>query len=65
MQYTENQLKNIAKECTEFEHIINAMGYGSSLLNISPEEYKRRCTDCTNWLGGSCEIFEKEISQYQ
>ncbi len=65
MNYTEKQLKSIAKECTEFEHIINAMGYGCSLLNISPDKYERRCSDCINWLDGSCKIFKKEFSQYQ
>jgi hypothetical protein len=63
--YTEEQLNNIAKECHEFEHIISAMGYGVSFLNVSPNDYKRRCTDCINWLDGSCEIFKKEISQSQ
>lgn len=65
MNYTEKQLENIAEECTEFEHIITAMGYGSSLLNVSPDDYKRRCTDCINWFDGSCGIFKREISQNQ
>lgn len=65
MNYTEKQLLSIAEECAEFEHIINAMGYGISLLNVSPEDYKRRCSDCINWLDGSCNIFKKEISQLQ
>jgi hypothetical protein len=64
-KYTQNQLSSIAEECQEFEHIINAMGYGYSLLNVSPEDYNRRCTDCTNWLDGSCAIFQKEISQWK
>lgn len=63
-KYPEEQLLAIAKECNEFEHIINAMGYGYSLLNISPEDYKRRCTDCTHWLDASCRIFLSEISQW-
>lgn len=61
-RYNEEQLCGIAEECQEFEHIINAMGYGYSLLNVSPRDFARRCTDCVNWLGGSCEIFERKIS---
>ena len=64
-KYTQNQLRSIAEECQEFEHIINAMGYGYSLLNISAENFGRRCTDCTNWLDGSCRIFQEEISQWK
>ncbi|SMC55827.1 hypothetical protein [Sporomusa malonica] len=63
--YTEKQLRGIAEECQEFEHIINAMGYGYSLLNVSATDYVRRCTDCTHWLGGSCNIFQKEVSQWE
>lgn len=63
--YTEKQLKGIAEECQEFEHIINAMGYGYSLLNVSASDYVRRCTDCTHWLGSSCNIFQQEISQWE
>lgn len=63
-KFTENQLLAIAEECSEFEHIINAMGYGYSLLNVSPDDYKRRCTDCTHWLNASCEIFFSELSQW-
>ena len=64
-KYTQGQLCSIAEECQEFEHIINAMGYGYSLLNVSEKNFKRRCTDCTKWLGGSCTIFQKEISQWE
>jgi hypothetical protein len=62
--YTERQVRGIAEECREFEHIINAMGYGYSLLNVSPETYIRRCPDCVNWLGGSCGIFSDEIKEW-
>ncbi|BBB93050.1 MAG TPA: hypothetical protein PKA28_01550 [Methylomusa anaerophila] len=61
-KYTEKQLESIAAECQEFEHIINAMGYGYSLLNVSPDKYIRRCTDCVHWFDGSCGIFQKEIA---
>jgi len=64
-EYTERQLQSIAGECQQFEHIINAMGYGYSLLNVSADDFTRRCTDCTYWLGGSCDIFQKEISQWE
>lgn len=62
---TENQLRTIAEECQEFEHVINAMGYGYSLLNVSPDNYVRRCSDCVHWLGGSCGIFRDEIRQWR
>ncbi len=62
---TEQQLRKIAEECQEFEHIITAMGYGYSLLNVSSASYARRCADCIHWLGGSCNIFKKELSQYE
>jgi hypothetical protein len=61
--YSEAQLQSIAGECREFEHVIIAMGYGYSFLNVSPEHFQRRCPDCINWLGGSCRIFRNEISQ--
>ncbi|MBP2644795.1 MAG: hypothetical protein H6Q75_235 [Firmicutes bacterium] len=60
--YTEAEVQHIAEECMEFEHIISAMGYGYSLLNVSPDRYVRRCPDCVHWLGGSCEIFRDELS---
>lgn len=63
-KYSQTQLRGIAEECQEFEHIINAMGYGYSLLNVSEDSYIRRCTDCVHWRGGSCSIFEKEISEW-
>lgn len=64
-RYTEEQVLAIAKQCHEFEHVINAMGYGYSLLNVSPNNFKRRCPDCTKWQAGFCNIFEKELSQWQ
>lgn len=57
----EKALCAIAKECQEFEHIINAMGYGCSFLNVSPDDFMRRCSDCVNWFGGTCSIFQHEI----
>jgi hypothetical protein len=61
--YSENQLRDIATECKEFEHIINAMGYGYSLLNVSPNTFVRRCSDCINWFNSECDIFQKEIKK--
>lgn len=60
--YSERQLRNIAKECQEFEHIISAMGYGYSLLNVSPNNFVRRCSDCVNWYSGDCDIFKHEMN---
>jgi hypothetical protein len=60
--YCEKQLRNIAEECQEFEHIINAMGYGYSLLNVSTDDFVQRCSDCVNWLGGDCSIFQREMN---
>ena len=59
--YSENKLQCIAEECQEFEHIITAMGYGYSLLNVSSEDFVRRCNDCVYWLGSDCKIFQREI----
>ena len=59
--YCEKELQGIAAECQEFEHVITAMGYGYSLLNVSPDNFVRRCNDCVNWLGSDCEIFQSEI----
>lgn len=64
-QYCDRQLRSIAGECQEFEHIISAMGYGYSLLNVAPTEFVRRCSDCVQWLDGSCGIFQNEIKQWQ
>lgn len=62
-RYCEKQLRSIAQECQEFEHIINAMGYGYSMLNVSPDDFIRRCSDCVNWADGSCRIFLNEIAE--
>jgi len=59
--YCEKKLRGIAEECQEFEHIITAMGYGSSLLNVSPDDFVRRCSDCVNWFDSDCAIFQREI----
>ena len=59
--YCEKKLRGIAQECQEFEHVINAMGYGASLLNVSAEEFFQRCNDCVNWSGGECAIFQREV----
>ncbi|SDD42064.1 hypothetical protein [Sporomusa acidovorans] len=63
-KFSEEQLRTIAEECQEFEHIITAMGYGYSLLNVSADNYVRRCPDCVHWLSGTCNIFRKEIVQW-
>jgi hypothetical protein len=60
--HDEKKMRDIAVECQEFEHIINAMGYGYSLLNVSPDDFVQRCSDCVNWLGGDCDIFQREIN---
>ncbi|SFL40025.1 hypothetical protein [Pelosinus propionicus] len=57
---SEQRLREIAGKCLEFEHIINAMGYGYSLLNVSPNDFVRRCSDCVNWFGGECVIYQHE-----
>ncbi|MDD4600584.1 hypothetical protein SDC9_06089 [bioreactor metagenome] len=61
--YPDQILCSIAEECQEFEHIISAMGYGYSLLNVSPDNFTRKCSDCVNWLGSSCNIFQSEIGE--
>jgi len=62
--YQEEQLRGIAEECQEFEHVISAMGYGFSMLNVAPERFLRRCPDCVHWLGGSCNIFLHEKAEW-
>lgn len=59
--YTEEQLRNTAQECQEFEHIISAMGYGYSLLNVAPDTLIRRCGDCVYWFDGNCHIFQSKL----
>lgn len=61
--YDEEEVRAIAEECREFEHVISAMGYGYSFLNVSAESFRRRCPDCVHWLGGSCGIFRDELSR--
>lgn len=63
-RYCDRQLRGIAVECQEFEHIIAAMGYGYSLLNVAPGELMRRCSDCVHWFDGDCKIFQQEIRQW-
>jgi hypothetical protein len=60
-QYDEEVLLAIAGKCGEFDHIISAMGYGYSLLNVSANNFQRRCSDCVHWLGGSCNIFRESL----
>ena len=62
--YNDKQLQGIAEECQEFEHIINAMGYGYSLLNVSELDFARRCSDCIHWAGGNCIILENEMNHW-
>ena len=62
--YDEKKVRLIAGECREFEHVINAMGYGYSMLNVSEENFARRCPDCVHWLGGSCRIFHGELAEW-
>lgn len=64
-KYTEKQLIGIARECSEFEHLINAVNYGSSWLNMSPDNCRRRCPECTHWQHAWCEIFQREIANWQ
>lgn len=61
--YDEENVRAIAEECREFEHVISAMGYGYSFVNVSAESYRRRCPDCVHWLGGTCRIYLGELSQ--
>lgn len=63
-QYQEEQLRSIAGECREFEHVIVAMGYGASWANVSEDNFVRRCNDCVHWSDSNCDIFQREISQW-
>ncbi len=62
-RYSEEEVRTVAGECREFEHVINAMGYGYSWVNVTTEGFARRCPDCVHWLGGSCRIFQGEIGR--
>ena len=62
-EFNEAQVRAIAGECREFEHVISAMGYGYSLLNVPETGLARRCPDCVHWLGGSCRIYRGEAAQ--
>ena len=64
-QFSDKRLRDIAGECREFEHIINAMGYGYSLLNVSEADFARRCSDCVHWSAGNCDIFLNETGPIQ
>lgn len=58
-QFNENnQLSSIAIRCNQFEHVISAMGYGYSLLNVAPENFIRSCDYCVHWAGGHCRILK-------
>lgn len=61
--YNESRLRTIAAHCSHFEHIISAMGYGYSLLNVSEKNFDRRCDDCVHWADSSCRIFQDFIHQ--
>lgn len=57
--YTREKLRNIAHHCDHFEHVIQAMGYGYSLVNVSQKNFIRSCDDCVHWSDGTCEIFKE------
>lgn len=57
---TEAKLRAIASECNKFDHVIQAMGYGASFVNVSPDTFIRRCSDCVYWDAGHCAIFLRE-----
>jgi len=59
------QLRSIAAECQAFEHVIAAMGYGYSLLNVSEKNFEARCDYCVNWEDSHCDIFRREITQWK
>lgn len=59
--HSESRLRTTADHCSHFEHIIAAMGYGYSLLNVSPENFERRCDDCVHWESSACPIFQDFI----
>lgn len=59
------QFRSIAAECQAFEHIIAAMGYGYSLLNVSEKDFEARCDYCVNWQDSHCDIFQREITQWK
>ncbi len=65
IDHKDQRLRKIAEECREFEHIINAMGYGYSLLNVSEADFVRRCSDCIHWEDSHCSIFESEIHHWK
>lgn len=60
---SDRRLRGIAEECRKFEHVISAMGYGYSFVNVSAEEFVRRCSDCIHWSNGHCGIFQNEVRQ--
>ena len=55
--YPRKKLREIANQCAHFDHVIQAMGYGYSLVNVSPEKFVQSCDDCVNWEDGNCRIF--------
>lgn len=61
MEEKEKMYKSIAAECQNFEHVIAAMGYGYSLLNVAEDNWVRRCPDCVHWQGGDCPILQREL----
>lgn len=58
-KYTQTELKHIANQCAHFDHVIQAMGYGFSLLNVSPDTFIEQCDYCVHWANGDCEIFQE------
>ena len=59
--HSDARLCTIARNCNHFEHIIAAMGYGYSLLNVAPRNFERRCDDCVHWENSACSIFQDFI----
>jgi len=59
------QLRSISRECQAFEHVIAAMGFGYSLLNVSERDFEARCDYCIHWQDSHCEIFRREISLWR
>jgi hypothetical protein len=62
---TLEQLRGISRECQAFEHVIAAMGYGYSFLNVSEKDFEARCDYCVHWQDSHCDIFRGELGQWR
>lgn len=59
-EYSTELLQQIAEECSMYESLASAQGFGFSWANFSGDE-KPECDNCVHWQDSTCSIFRSEL----